>query len=78
MGERLNSANIQTMTDEERNRQLPEKLRQDKALLDKLKLLVAGIGQPDTRMLVVNKRTHQIRFENETEDEVTIIIEGKK
>ena len=25
--------------------------------------------------ITVNKRTHRVRFENETEDEVTIVIE---
>ena len=28
-----------------------------------------------TRRITVNKRTHRVRFENETEDEVTIVIE---
>ena len=27
------------------------------------------------RRITVNKRTHRVRFENETEDEVTIVIE---
>ena len=29
------------------------------------------------RRIAVNKRTHRVRFENETEDEVTIVIEKK-
>ena len=30
------------------------------------------------RRIPVNKKTHRIRFENETEDEVTIVIENRK
>lgn len=30
------------------------------------------------RRLTVNKRTHRIRFENETESEVTIVVEKKE
>lgn len=31
----------------------------------------------DTRVVHVDKRTHRIRYENETEHEVTVIIEPK-
>lgn len=31
----------------------------------------------DTSVIHVNKRTHRIRFENETESEVTIVVEPK-
>jgi hypothetical protein len=31
-----------------------------------------------TRRIPVNKKTHRIRFEDETEDEVTIVIENRK
>jgi len=30
------------------------------------------------RRIPVNKKTHRIRFENETEGEVTIVIENRK
>ena len=30
------------------------------------------------RRIPVNKKTHRIRFEDETEDEVTIVIENRK
>jgi hypothetical protein len=30
------------------------------------------------RRIPVNKKTHRIRFEGETEDEVTIVIENRK
>jgi hypothetical protein len=33
--------------------------------------------KPSVHRISVDKRTHQIRFENETEDEVTIVIEPK-
>ncbi|MDQ3802975.1 MAG: hypothetical protein M3416_03865 [Acidobacteriota bacterium] len=31
----------------------------------------------DSRIIRVNKRTHRVRFEGETEDELTIVIEKK-
>ena len=31
--------------------------------------------EPDQRRIYVDKRTHRIRFEDETEDSVTIVIE---
>jgi hypothetical protein len=34
--------------------------------------------KPGVRTIVVDKRTHRIRFENETENEVTIVIEPKE
>ena len=33
--------------------------------------------EPPPRRIVVDKRTHRVRLENETESEVTIIIEEK-
>lgn len=30
------------------------------------------------RRIPVNKKTHRIRFEDETEDKVTIVIENRK
>jgi DNA-binding transcriptional MerR regulator len=41
--------------------------------LEKLKKL----SDSGERWLRVNKRTHRVRFINETEDEVTIVIEKK-
>lgn len=38
---------------------------------------LTGHLPPKPTRLVVNKRTQRIRFENETEDEVTIVIESK-
>jgi hypothetical protein len=34
-------------------------------------------GEDPPRRIVVDKRTHRVRLENETESEVTIIIEEK-
>ena len=34
-------------------------------------------GEAPPRRIVVDKRTHRVRLENETESEVTIIIEEK-
>ena len=34
-------------------------------------------GEEPPRRIVVDKRTHRVRLENETESEVTIIIEEK-
>lgn len=34
-------------------------------------------GRENSRTIRVNKRTHRIRFENETENEVSIVIEKK-
>ena len=36
----------------------------------------AGEGAPPRR-IVVDKRTHRVRLENETESEVTVVIEEK-
>ena len=50
----------------------------NKRLLEELRQLAGSISQPDAeRRVVVNKRTHRIRFEDETEDQVTIVIEPK-
>ncbi len=49
-----------------------------KRLLEELKQVARSISQPDAeRRITVNKRTHRIRFEDETEDQVTIVIEPK-
>jgi hypothetical protein len=34
-------------------------------------------GEPPIRRIVVDKRTHRVRLENETESEVTVVIEEK-
>ena len=36
-----------------------------------------GAGEAPPRRIVVDKRTHRVRTENETESEVTVVIEGK-
>ncbi len=33
---------------------------------------------PPVKRITVNKRTHRVKFENETEPEVTIVIEEKE
>lgn len=33
--------------------------------------------EPPPRRIVVDKRTHRVRLENETESEVTVVIEEK-
>ncbi len=33
---------------------------------------------PPVKRITVNKRTHRVKFENETESEVTIVIEEKE
>ncbi len=35
-------------------------------------------ADPPARRITVNKRTHRIRFEGETEDEVTIVVEKRE
>jgi hypothetical protein len=37
----------------------------------------AGEDEAPVRRIVVNKRTHRVRLENETESEVTVVIEEK-
>ena len=51
-----------------------------KQLLKELIEMAGRMGQHSTpeSKITVNKRTHRIRFENETEDQVTIIIERRK
>ena len=34
-------------------------------------------GEAPVRRIVVDKRTHRVRLENETESEVTVVIEEK-
>ena len=36
-----------------------------------------GGGEAPPRRIVVDKRTHRVRLENETESEVTVVIEEK-
>lgn len=36
-----------------------------------------GSGEALPRRIVVDKRTHRVRLENETESEVTVVIEEK-
>ncbi len=55
-----------------------EPAAKSKRLLEELKVLVRSLSQPEAeRRVVVNKRTHRIRFEDETEEQVTIVIEPK-
>ena len=35
-------------------------------------------SEPPVKRITVNKRTHRVKFENETESEVTIVIEEKE
>ncbi len=49
-----------------------------KRLLEELKQLASSISQPDAeRRITIDKRRQRIRFEDETEDQVTIVIEPK-
>lgn len=54
---------------------------ESKRLLKELQETAAQIaferGSQSTLRQIVNKRTHRIRFADETEDQVTIIIEPK-
>lgn len=62
-------------SDESKRRQ--EVLRaRDKELLKQLQESARYMGAPDKK-ITVDKRTHRIRFAEETEDVVTIIIEPK-
>ncbi len=36
-----------------------------------------GSGEATPRRIVVDKRTHRVRLENETESEVTVVIEER-
>jgi hypothetical protein len=58
-------------------REFNEKLRKLKKLQDeneqRLKDMESG-----TRRIRVDKKTHRIRFEGETEEDVTIVIEKKE
>lgn len=52
--------------------------KSSKELLDELNRMVDQWAKDDatrTRRLTVNKRTHRIRFERETEDAVEVVIE---
>ncbi len=51
-----------------------------KRLLKELQAAVAKIANeaPPIERITVNKRTHRVRFENETESEVTIVIEKRE
>jgi len=51
----------------------------DEALKRLQKLVDEIIRERETvRRIPVNKKSHRIRFEDETEDEVTIVIENRK
>lgn len=56
-------------------------IARNKRLLAELKevcdCLRIEAGEPVGTRLRVNKRTHRIRFEGETEDEVVIVVEPK-
>ncbi|MFL6210534.1 MAG: hypothetical protein ACJ74W_16885 [Pyrinomonadaceae bacterium] len=52
--------------------------KSSRELLDELKRITDQWAKDDarrTRRLTVNKRTHRIRFEHETEDAVEIVVE---
>ena len=52
--------------------------KSDKELLDELKRLTEQWAKDEatrTRRIHVNKRTHRIRFERETEESVEVVIE---
>lgn len=66
-----------TVPPDESKRRHEELLARDKHLLRELQQLSEKIKTPDLNRLTVNKRTHRIRFENESEDEVTIVIEPR-
>lgn len=58
----------------------PEDRAHGKRLLKELTEMAGRISQysePQSK-ITVNKQTHRIMFENETEDQVTIIIERRK
>lgn len=52
---------------------------ESKRLLKELQAAVAKLkpSTPPIERITVNKRTHRVRFENETESEVTIVIEER-
>ena len=52
--------------------------KESKRVLEELKKIVDSFGLPDAKRIVVNKRTHRVRFENETEGAVTIEKRGTK
>ncbi len=58
------------------------RLNESRAKLDETlrRLQAERAGAQDKRLqrLTVNKRTHRIRFDNETEDQVTIVIERRE
>ncbi|HEV2765762.1 MAG TPA: hypothetical protein VGV38_22445 [Pyrinomonadaceae bacterium] len=60
-----------------------EFMRRNKEALQRLKEATDGLWrdhvqeQPEAQSITVNKRSHRIRFEGETEDVVTLIIEPK-
>ena len=58
---------------QEMEKKSAERMAETGQNLEKLKRL-ADSGE---RRLHVNKRTHRVRFLNETEDEVTIVVEKK-
>jgi hypothetical protein len=53
-----------------------EALRKLKQLQDDTERLAEGL-QNETRRITIDKLTHRIRFEDETEESVTIVIEKK-
>lgn len=71
------------MTGDESQEELIIRLRRSgKELLAQLVEVVGRIRQhqadaPGTERIVVNKHTHLIRYENETEEMVTIVIEKR-
>ena len=58
-----------------------EIMRRNKEALAQLRKAAEGLRRdhehPGAQSITVNKRTHRIRFEGETEDEVTVVIEPR-
>jgi hypothetical protein len=68
--------------DESQEERIIRLRRNGKELLAQLVEVVGRIRQhqadaPGAERIVVNKRTHLIRYENETEETVTIVIEKR-
>jgi hypothetical protein len=60
----------------ESKRRQQEAIARDENLLKELQEAARNLTSQDRR-ITVNKRTQRIRFENETEHSVTIIVEKK-
>jgi hypothetical protein len=54
-----------------------EEIERHIRLLKRLQADMERERRDDVRIIRVDKRTHRIRFEEETEDEVTVVVEKK-